>query len=165
MKGIHQKMNEGGTVGMFKNFKSVYEYTTSNDYLNMTPSDNLFDVEVSMIHRNLFDKLAIAKQTGIPINIVLTLTTSDFAISEERLNKTRFIRLFSLKADSSAHSTVNKFRLWDEMYQDYLNLVKIIGYRAQHSAEAVSKLIRVDKNEDVTYVTYQEALKLPSMVT
>ncbi len=166
LKGIHQKMNEGGAVGMFKNFKSEYEYIVSNDYLNITPSDNLFDVEVSMIHRNLFDKLAIAKGiTGRPINIILTLTTSDFAISEESLNKTRYKRLFSLNSDSSAQSTVNKFKLWDEQYQDYLELVKIIGYRAQHSAESVSKLIRIDKNKNVTYVTYDEALKLPSMVT
>jgi hypothetical protein len=163
LTGLHQKMEENSDVlGMYKNYKNEQSIEQSNTLLGIN-GDDIKDVELSMIHRYLFNEMLNSANTNKKTrNIVLTNTTSDFEISLDKLNKKR-ASLFNTDSFYSAQSTVDGFRTLD-IPKKNIELVKILGWRAQHSSEDVSNLIRVDDKQQSTSVTYQEALKLSSLV-
>lgn len=163
LKDIHQKMSEGGTTGMFNNFVNDDEISESNDNLGILEGE-VRDVEMTMIHRNLIDSTFNSKREDRDINIVLTYTTSDFGMSTKSLNKKRKTYMFSETSKSSAKSMIENFKLAPDLYE-MSKRVKIIGFRAQVKGESITKLIRIDSKGIPTYVTYEQALKLPSMVT
>jgi hypothetical protein len=163
LKDIHQKMSEGGLAGMFNNFVNEDEIAESNDNLGIL-EDEVRDVEMTMIHRNLIDATFDSKKEDRDINIVLTYTTSDFSMSTESLNKKRKTYMFSETSKSSAKSMIENFKLAPDLYE-MSKRVKIIGFRAQVKGESITKLIRIDSKGVVSEVTYEQALKLPSMVT
>ena len=163
LKGIHEKMQENALVqGMYNNHKTERSIEQSNSMLNIDPAD-IKDVELGMIHRYLFNEMLDSANTDRKTrNIVLTVTTSDFEISLEKLNKKRAL-LYKTESFYSAQSTVNGFKKLGIPKRN-IELVKIIGYRPQHSSEDVDKLIRVNDQGVPTLVSYEEAVKLPSMV-
>ena len=163
LTGLHQKMEENSDVlGMYKNYKNEQSIEQSNTLLGIN-GDDIKDVELSMIHRYLFNEMLDSANTDKKTrNIVLTNTTSDFEISLDKLNKKR-ASLFNTDSFYSAQSTVDGF-IKLGIPKENIELVKILGWRAQHSSEDVSKLIRVDDKQQSTSVTYKEALKLSSLV-
>ena len=80
----------------------------------------------------------------------------------QELNKKRAL-LYKTESFYSAQSTVNGFKKLG-IPKSNIELAKILGYRPQHSSEDVDKLIRVNDQGVPTLVSYEEAVKLPSMV-
>jgi hypothetical protein len=175
LKGIHQKMSENGHGGnMFKNFVGEDEFTISNAVLGIDAQMNsnyFYDVEIGLMDRYMFDITidTVNKKSQGELEddecqyIVLKVTTSDFAITVNKLNEKRKSALHSLKLKSSARNCVDNFNLLG-IDQDTINGVKIIGCRPQHVEEAADELIRIDEKGNVYTVPVDVAMTLPSMV-
>jgi hypothetical protein len=168
-------MSENGHGGnMFKNFVGEDEFTISNAVLGIDAQMNsnyFYDVEIGLMDRYMFDITidTVNKKSQGELEddecqyIVLKVTTSDFAITVNKLNEKRKSALHSLKLKSSARNCVDNFNLLG-IDQDTINGVKIIGCRPQHVEEAADELIRIDEKGNVYTVPVDVAMTLPSMV-
>ena len=174
LNGIHVKLEEESIFeGMFKCFKSPRAKQISDDFLQIT--GDYTEVEKSVIGRRLPMLITECHRDDKSIDVILHLTTSDFALSEEKLNDDRF-KIFSPGNHDQVYAIINDWINLNVSKKDIYK-VRFIGYRPQHSSEDPTKLIRIIPNVngkyeskdkkarfDVSYVTYQEAIKLPSMV-
>ena len=168
---VQDKMSEADTSGTA--FKTL-SGTTAKKALEDVGLDNRADVEVvshDFIDRYVWDKTAELAGTKNKSYIIIRVNTSDFTISEDKLNDKRAKMLFDLDLKSSLVSEQLKWKKTGVL-KKHTNNVQVIGCFAQHSKEHTTKLVRIsdfiaytDDTMDykVSYVSAEEAIAMGTM--
>ena len=168
---VQDKMSEADTSGTA--FKTLTG-TTTGTALEDVGLDNRADVEYvshDFIDRYIWDKTAELAGTDNKAYIIVRVNTSDFTISEDKLNDTRAKMLFDLDLKSSLASEQVK---WSKtgVLEKHANNVQVIGCLAQHSKEHTTKLVRISDfiaytnntmDYKVSYASAEEAIALGTM--
>jgi hypothetical protein len=168
LNDVYTKLEEEAIItGMYVNYKSDRSIENSDKLLKIPSSDDYVEIEKSVLGRRLPMLITQCNREDKTIDVIVHLTTSDYAMSEDKLNGDRF-KIFSKGNYDQAYGVLSTWINTMGVDPKKMYKLRLIGFRPQHSAEDPTKLIRIIPNVtgsfDVSYVTYQEALKLPSMV-